>query len=395
MPRNLNKIDYSGGFPTFFTSFEILEDPRTGGNTKHHFGEVIFMVFTSMICGVTTYELMEEFCHANENWFKKWLTLPNGIPCDNTFSRIFELINPEVFSSCIMAHLKLVKHDFKGEQIAIDGKSLRGSTDRENKNIHAVSAWACESGVTLAQTFVDKKSNEITAIPKLLELLNIEGHVVTIDAMGTQVAIAETIIDKGGDYILSVKENQKSLYDEIDSQFHFARTQLQGEKLDPKRWSVDEVLEKSKGRIETRQTLVCHDLSWMSSEVKQRWKGLESVILVYRHVETKNGAQSHQLSYYMSSLKDQRAAELQQYIRQHWSIENNCHWVIDTVMKEDAHQLKKQTGAKNLSSMRRIVLNTLKLAPDKSRRKKPASFTKKQLWAAQDLDYREHCISLV
>ncbi len=215
MPRNANKIDYSLGFTKNLTAFEGLADLRhPTGIIRHHFGEVIFMVFVSILCGINSYELMEEFCNLQKKWFKKYLPLPNGIPSYNTFSRIFQAIESNKFSQCIAQHLDAL--DYKGinHHIAIDGKVLRGSRDQDQKHVHSVSAWACDEGITLAQVIVSEKSNEITAIPELLELLDIEGSVVTIDAIGSQAAIAKKIIDKRGDYAPVVKENQKALYNE-------------------------------------------------------------------------------------------------------------------------------------------------------------------------------------
>ena len=238
MPRNPDKVDYSGGFPPFFHSFEQLEDPRSGGNTKHHFGEIIFMAFTSILCGVSTYELMEEFCEINEDWLRNWLKLPHGTPSNDTFSRVFESIEAEKFAECITLHLEDIGVQFEPQQIAIDGKSLRGSSNTQDRQIHSVSAWAYDQGLTVAQTFTREKSNEITAIPKLLNLLNIEGCVVTIDAMRAQADIAQAIIKQRGDYVLSVKGNQKSLLDEISDQFLFASKSYNKGKLNPENWDM-------------------------------------------------------------------------------------------------------------------------------------------------------------
>lgn len=221
MPRNPNKTDYSQGFPEGFEIFASISDPRNGGHTRHHFGEILFIAFAAVLCGVRSYELMEEFGELRENWLRKWIKLPNGIPCANTFSRVFQAIEPTAFARCIAEHLARLGFAMKGGQIAIDGKALRGSRSGETTHLHAVSAWACEAGITLAQAFVGEKTNEITAIPELLEMLKIKGAVVTIDAMGTQRAIADKIVKKGGDYILSVKGNQDSLHDEIRDQFKF------------------------------------------------------------------------------------------------------------------------------------------------------------------------------
>jgi len=395
MPRNPNKIDYSGGFPENFQAFKALQDTRTGGNTLHHFGEVIFMAYTCIVCSIKSYELMEEFCEIRQEWFKKWLTLPNGIPSYNTFSRIIEGLDPVLFSQCIVTHLKLAGVEVEDEQIAIDGKALRGSRTKDHRHIHAVSAWACDHGLTLAQAFVDEKSNEITAIPELLKMLNLEGAVVSIDAMGTQREIAAQIVDEGADYVLCVKGNQGDLHKELIDQFDFAARQLQRGQLSKKNWSQDTTEETNRGRLEKRTTIVCHNLEWMAPELRAAWKGLACIILVQRQVLLKSGEWRTEVHYYMSSLKKVRAKKMQRYIRAHWRIENSCHWVLDTLFREDHNQTGKRNAAKNLSTLRRIALNALKRATDHSKRKRPSSLTKKQLRAAQDEQYLEEVLSLV
>jgi len=391
MPRNPNKIDYSGGFPFFFDAFSIIDDPRGSGPTRHYFGEIVFMAFTSILCGVSTYELMEEFCDANQQWFKQWLKLPNGTPSNDTFARVFEAIEPEQFSKCILTHLHQVGVQIDQQQIAIDGKSLRGSSNSEDKHIHAVSAWACDQGVTIAQTFTKAKSNEITAIPELLKILNIEGCVVTIDAMGTQTEIAKTIIEQGGDYVLSVKGNQKGLLDEIADHFNFVAKSYNRKKLNPNNWSLHRSEEVSRNREEQRFCLVCHNLEWMDKTIRSKWRELKSIIMIERKTILEDNSTRRDVAFYISSLESP-ASDIQAYIRHHWQIENSCHWVIDTAFREDANQVSRRNSAKNLSILRRIAHNTLKKAPEISRTKTPASLTKKQLRASQDLNYRTQCL---
>lgn len=387
MPRNPNKTDYSRGFPPCFSAFESLRDPRSGGNTKHHFGGIIFMAFTSILCGVSTYEMMEEFCESNEDWFSKWLDLPHGTPCANTFSRVFEAIEPEHFAECVAECAAIRAQGAAPGHIAIDGKALRGSKTTEDRHIHTVSAWACQNGLTLAQTFVDDKSNEITAIPELMKMLNLEKSVVTLDAMGAQTDIAETITAKGGDYIISVKANQPQLFSEIRERFEsFAKEAARSE---------SQSQELSRNREEWRRTVVCHELEWMTKQTRKRWSGLASVVKVERRTVLEDGSTRSEQSYYMSSLKETKADEMQAYIRNHWSIENSCHWVMDVVFREDSSQVSNRNAAKNLSITRRIALNALKAAPEISRRRKPASITKKQMRAAHNHHYREQCLSLV
>lgn len=395
MPRNPNKIDYSGGFPENFEIFSALQDTRKSGHTLHHFGEIIFMAFTCIVCGVKSYELMEEFCKLRRKWFAKWLTLPNGIPSYNTFSRVIEGLDPVLFSECIIAHLKLNEIELSAGQIAIDGKALRGSKTKEDRHIHAVSAWACDQGLTLAQAFVDEKSNEITAVPELLKMLNLEGAVVSLDAMGTQRDNASRIDDAGGAYVLSVKGNQGDLHKELIDQFQFAARQLETKKLSKKNWSEHHQEEKNRGRVEKRRTIVCHNLDWMDPKILAAWQGLACIILVQRQVLLKSGEWRTEVHYYISSLKGVKAKKMQQYIRNHWRIENSCHWVLDTLFREDHNQTGKRNAAKNLSTLRHIALNALKKASDHSTRKRPSSLTKKQLRAAHDEAYLEEVLSLV
>jgi len=373
MPRNPNKIDYSGGFPENFEIFRILQDTRKDGHTLHHFGEIIFMAFTCIVCGIKSYELMEEFCTLREKWFRKWLVLPNGIPSYNTFSRVIEGLDPVLFSQCIISHLKLAGVELEEEQVAIDGKALRGSRTKDQRHIHAVSAWACEKGLTLAQSFVDEKSNEITAIPELLRMLNLEGAVVSLDAMGTQREIATDIDEAGGDYVLAAKGNQGDLHKELIDQFDFAAKQLSTGELSKSNWSEHQEEEKNRGRLEKRRTIVCHHLDWMDSRIRAAWQSLACIILVQRQVLLKSGKWRTEIHYYISSLKGVEAQKIQKYIRNHWRIENSCHWVLDTLFREDHNQTGKRNAAKNLSTLMRIALNALKQATDHSKRKRPSS----------------------
>lgn len=393
MPRNPDKTDYSQGFPEDFAVFRSLSDPRDGGHTLHHFGEILFIAFAAVLCGVRSYELMEEFAELREPWLRKWLKLPNGTPCANTFSRVFQAIEPTAFATCIAEHLACIGFAMEGRQIAIDGKALRGSRSGESSHLHAVSAWACEAGITLAQAFVGEKTNEITAIPELLEMLNLKGAIVTIDAMGTQRAIAARIVDKSGDYLLSVKGNQGTLHDEVCDQFAFALRQLDPAKLDSQRWSFAQTQDTGHDRTETRQIMVCHDLDWMDADIRKDWKGLASVIMVHRHTLLGAGKIRSDTSYYMSSLRDVRAAELLGYIRGHWSIENRCHWVLDAIYREDHNQTRDRQSAANHSTLRRMALNAHTRMPFEGKKRK--SLPKRELRAACDESYLEQLLSLM
>lgn len=390
MPRNPNKINYSKGLPERLLAFEVLEDPRTGGNTKHHFGEILFMAVSAMLCGMNTFLEIESFCKYQTQWLKNWITLPHGIPRAQTFSNIFQIIDNKTFNQCLATHLNTLLPEIQQQVIAIDGKNLRGSGSKTNelKASHAVSAWAADSGVTLGQEFVGSKTNEIDAIPKLLGMLSLKGHIVTIDAMGTQTAIADQTIELGADYILAVKGNQKSLHDEVIYQFDFAAKQLDLNKLES-HWSVDIQRDKSHGKEVIRKVVASTYLDWMSPETRERWRDLKSIVMVETETfKSEDEPPTRHIRYYISSLAA-NAKEFQKHIRTHWSIENQCHWILDTAFREDHHQCYKEQAARNLGTVRRIVLNILKL--DHTRKE---SIPQKRFSALMNIEFRELLLSL-
>ena len=390
MPSNPNKVDYTQGHPSNFKAFSIIEDPRTGGNKKHHFGEILFMVVTGLICGMNTFSDIEEFCNLQKNWLRKWIKIPSGIPRAQTFSNVFAIIDPGEFNQCLMDHLEGLPIELKQQIVAIDGKCLRGSSSLKNGKDHAVSAWAVESGVTLAQEFVAEKSNEITAIPKLLKMLDLEGCLVTIDAMGTQTNIAQAITDKKADYLLALKGNQGKLHEEAIDHFDFALRQIDFK--NSKNWSFSQTEEKGHDR-NTKQTVLSTDfLDWMDGGIRSNWPSLSSVTVVENEtIEISSGKiRKKERRYYISS-SALRAKELQRAIRRHWGIENQCHWVLDTCFREDHNQTRTGNAAKNMGAARRIVLNILKA--DETVKK---SLPKKRFHALMDIAYREKllCLSL-
>lgn len=390
MPINPNKIDYSKGLPERLFAFEIMEDPRTGGNTKHHFGEILFMVVSAMLCGMNSFLEIESFCKYQTKWLKNWISMPNGVPRAQTFSNLFQIIDNKTFNQCLTNHLQTLLPEIQQQVIAIDGKNLRGSGNKTDKlkASHAVSAWAADSGVTLGQEFVGTKTNEIDAIPKLLDMLSLRGHIVTIDAMGTQTTIADKIIELGADYILAVKGNQKALHDEVIYQFDFASKQLDLNKLES-HWSVDIEKDKSHGKVVTRRVVATTYLDWMNPETRERWSNLKSIVMVETETFSSEGEQpTRHIRYYISSL-EANAKDFQKHIRTHWSIENQCHWVLDTAFKEDHQQCYKKQVARNLGTVRRIVLNMLKI--DDTRRE---SIPQKRFSALMDIEFRELLLSL-
>lgn len=387
MPRNPAKIDYSGGFPVGFEQFVVIEDPRSGGHRRHHFGEIIFIAVSALVCGVQSFTGMIEFAHIHRQWLEKWIGLPNGIPVKQTVINLFSLLDPVEFSRCIQAHLRETHPDLAKQLIAVDGKTIRGSGKTNQEQQHCLSAYAAEAGLTLGVEFVQQKSNEIPAIPKLLDQLKIEGHIISTDAMGTQNAVAAKIREKNADYLLAVKGNQSALHNELIDQFHFATTQSVKEQGHA--WDLDEQVEKANGRVTTRRVAVTTSLDWMLPSIRKRWKDLASLIMVEsENYEVSTRKTRKQKRFYISS-RISSAKEFSELIRGHWSIENGCHWVLDTLYREDHSQVRIANAVKNFAILRRIAHNLLK--SDQTNRK---SLPMKQMRAMASEDYRNLLLSL-
>lgn len=387
MPRNPEKINYTGGFPLGFEHFTIIEDPRTGGNRKHHFGELVFIAVSSLVCGVQSFAGMIEFAHIHRRWLELWITLPNGIPVVQTMINLFALLNPVQFSQCIAADLHDLHPQLAKQLIAVDGKTIRGSGKTNYEQQHCLSAYAAEAGLTLGVEFVARKSNEITAIPKLFEQLDIAGHLISVDAMGTQTAIAADIRSRDADYLMAVKRNQGSLHDEIVDQFHFATTQSVREKNPA--WDLHEQIEKANGRVTTRRVAVTAQLDWMLPSIRKRWRDLTSLIMVESESYDIATKKTHRQKRFYISSKSACAKEFSGWIRGHWSIENGCHWVLDTLYREDHSQVRIANAVKNFAILRRIAHNILKLEKTSVK-----SLPMKQMKAMADDNYRNLILSL-
>lgn len=341
---------------TFLSHFKNLEDPRTDNhNRRHELHDILVITILGAICGADTWTEICEFGEAKYAWLKTFLNLPNGIPSHDTFGRIFSLLNPELFSTCFMNWIESLSIDVSKEIIAIDGKTLRGSHNRKKnqKALHLVSAWAIESRMMLGQVKTEEKSNEIEAIPRLLKMLDIKGSIVTIDAMGCQKEIAKQIIDQDGDYVLSLKENQGSLYKDVESIFE------KGELIKFKKILHRRKIEKvhNHGRWEKRRyTLISarDDLHF-----SLRWPGLKGIGIL----ETKrivNNVAEYSKRYFLSSLEYENIDDFMKAVRQHWHIEINLHWTLDVSFKEDLNRVRIGHAAENLATVRRIALNLLK-----------------------------------
>ena len=281
------------------------------------------------------------------------MELPNGVPSHDTFDRVFRLIDPIGFEKKFVEWTKLVADLLPGEVVAIDGKTLRGSHDNRSGKaaIHCVSAFATGNQLILGQLATEEKSNEITAIPKLLDTLAIAGCLVTIDAMGCQKAIAEKIIDSKADYLLALKGNQSLLADEVENFF----TQATAVNFEGVEHVHYEFLEQNRGRREQREVWVSNDIGWLP--MLQDWKGLCSIMMI-KSERAENGKTQNDTRFYICSLPYD-TPELQRASREHWAIENTCHWVLDVNYQEDKSRIRKGYGAENLSRLKRLTLNLL------------------------------------
>ena len=326
--------------------FQVIEDPRVVGRCDHKLIDIITIAICAVISGADAWQHVRNYGVAKEDWLRTFLELPNGIPSHYTFNRVFRFIDPVKFQECFLSWIRS-----DGEIIAIDGKTARRSYDSasEKPAIHMISAWAKENHMVVGQLKVDDKSNEITAIPKLLEILDVNGCIVTIDAMGCQKEIAQKIVDEGGDYALALKENQGTLHDDV--KLYFDNLEKCKAEYDHYR-----VTEKGHGRMETREYLITSDVEWLDPEGK--WKNLSGIGMV-RSERLVNGQRSAEIRYYITS-RMLDAKKFGEVVRSHWGIENSLHWVLDVAFREDESRVRKDNAPENLSVLRRIALNLLK-----------------------------------
>lgn len=366
-------------------AFTELQDPR-GRECPYPLDELLLVALCAITSGAEGWVSVAEWGKTKLDWLRRFLPFSNGIASHDTFTRVFSLLDAEVFEACFINWMQHLCPSLAGQVIPIDGKSVRRSHNGEQGMVHLVSAWHTAAGVILGQVKTADKSNEITAIPELLDALHIEGATITMDAMGCQHTIVEKIIDKKADYIVAVKDNQPTLAQAIEEWFAAA----DAGRLDRPFWQEVDT-DKSHGRLETRRCVATNDVAWLH-DIKQEWHGLQSLVMVESTREMVNGKNQGQCSterrYYISSLPA-KPALLNQRVRAHWGIENSLHWVLDVAFDEDDCRIRVGEGTQNFAILRRIALNLLK--QDKSTKVGVAT---RRLKAAWDTAYLEKLLGL-
>lgn len=343
---------------TFLQHFEAIEDPRIDNhNRRHELVDIFVITILGTICGADGWNEIYDFAVAKKSWLGSFLALPNGIPSHDTFRRLFLLINPEEFEHAFLKWIASLSIDLDKRIIAIDGKTLRGSIDRKNNKrpIHLVSAWASDYKIMLGQIKTEEKSNEITAIPKLLNMIDVKDAIVTIDAMGCQKKITQKIIQQEADFILSLKDNQSTLFQDVKSIFAVA---TEGEKKFKKMLHLCKVeKDRGHGRIERRRYTLLSPRTL--TEFQARWPGMKAIGVV-ESTRTINEIKTPYIRFFITSLQYERIDDFVRGVRTHWDIENNLHWSLDISFNEDHSRVRAGHSSQNLAIVRRIALNLLK-----------------------------------
>jgi predicted transposase YbfD/YdcC len=352
----------------FQRTLSALPDPRRPQGIRYPLSSVVTIALMAMVCGCDDAEAMEAWGQANREWLSGMLELPHGTPTQDVLLAVFGALSPESFSTTFRAWVDLLRIRTAGQHIAVDGKTSRGSFDTAagRPAVHTVSAWLRDEGLVLGQRKTADKSNEITAIPELLRVLDLRGATVTIDALGCQTEIAKTIIEGDGHYLLAVKENQPTLLKDLVSTFTEAASphvRSVDERPRPQVHLFEEV-DKGHGRLEKRTVALCRDLGWMMTA--SRWVGLCCLVQVTRErTVLLTNKTSTETSYYIGSDSQLDAPSAAVFIRRHWSVENELHWVLDMAFREDQARHRAKHLAQNLTTLRHYALNFLKRDPDR------------------------------
>lgn len=362
----------------FMQYFGQLEDSRVQGRVLHPMKNIVLITVVAAFCGLDDWEEIAAFAEYRKDFFAKYLDLSNGIPSHDTIARFFQHLNPKSFQKVFAEWAHFLVKECEGKTVSIDGKRIRtASSMNDDHPLHIVSAWVSENQAVLGQVKVADKSNEITAIPMLLDILDIEGSVVTIDAMGTQTGIAEKIVEKRADYVLSVKENQPTLKDDLVRTFEA--------KLPLVRYEEEDL---GHGRIEHRRYRFTDNLSRIYAP--EKWKGLAGMVRVERtSTEKKTGEESSDVRYFITSTND--AEKAFHSIRKHWGVES-MHWQLDVLLNEDGSLKRAGNSAENFNIIRKMVVNLMRNDAYPFKKKKKKSLKLKMLAATFDEEYLEHLI---
>jgi predicted transposase YbfD/YdcC len=371
MQKQNKDMETSSNLASITHHFISISDPRLEHNKAHKLIDIIMISICAVICGAESFVDIADFGVAKKDWLKTFLELPNGIPSHDTIGRVFSLLDPKQFQASFSEWMQSTTKLTKGQVIAIDGKTNRRTFGKLTRALHLVSAFATANGVAIGQVATDQKSNEITAIPELLKLLDIRGCLVTADAMGCQSGIAADVVDRGGDYLLAVKGNQGILYRGIKACFSDESL----ERL------VNTTENSGHGRTEKR---VCEVMS--GSDIisrldhKNNWLNLSTIVRVSAtRTNQKTGVASEQARYYICSLKNPSAERIQVAVRAHWRIENSLHWVLDMAMREDDSRIRTDHAPANMAVLRHIALNVIR--SDKTRKVGIKASAKKAGWS--------------
>ncbi len=370
--------------PEVLEAFSEIEDPRCR-MCPYPLEELLLVGLCGVMSGAEGWVEVAMWGRMKLDWLRGYLPFTNGIASHDTFTRVFSLLDPTMFEGCFVRWMQSLCPALAGNVVAIDGKSVRRSHNGEQPMAHLVSAWHSAAGIMLGQVKTASKSNEITAIPELLDALEIKDATITIDAMGCQHAIVEKIIEKGAHYIIAVKDNQPTLAESLREWFAAADAGT----LDRPFWQ-DTQLEKDHGRLETRRCVVTNDVAWLS-DMGQEWKGVQSLVMIESTREFINGKRNGEISlerrYYISDLPA-KAEQMNGDVRAHWGIENSLHWILDVVFREDDCRIRVGDGAQNFAILRRIALNLFKQHTAK------ISITGKRKKAAWDHSYLATLLSM-
>lgn len=364
--------------------FDDIPDYRKGNAIRHKLKDILMIGLLTTICNGDDFDAMVVFSEVHEELLKSFLELPNGIPSVDTFKRVFSKINPNILKDIFDKWVDELKETIEGNSIlvAIDGKTIRRSKDKKKKATHVVTAFATELQLIMGQISTDEKSNEITAIPQLLELFCQKDMIITIDAMGTQKDIAQKIIDKKADYVLALKGNQGNLFNNVKL---YLETEIltQNKKTLTEQNFYAKTLEKGHGRVETRECFICPDINWL--EEASSWAGISGigVIVSKREIESQKASISY--NYFIYSSKTATAQELLNIKRSHWAIENNLHWMLDVAFKEDDCRARHENAAENLNILRKQALQLMKRDTTSKNSKK--SMQKKRLLCSYNILY--------